>query len=74
MRLRADLIALWNCVYSKWRSRKWFEPLCRLYKSFTNVFAAGRRAGWTAHVLEQEQTGCLIRPQSRYIGQRAGSF
>ena len=36
--------------------------------SFTNVFAAGRMAGWTAHVLEQEKTGRLIRPQSRYIG------
>ncbi|MGL4094412.1 citrate synthase/methylcitrate synthase [Agrobacterium cavarae] len=36
--------------------------------SFTNVFAAGRMAGWTAHVLEQECTGRLIRPQSRYIG------
>ncbi|MFD1746317.1 citrate synthase/methylcitrate synthase [Rhizobium helianthi] len=36
--------------------------------SFTNVFAAGRMAGWTAHVLEQEQTGRLIRPQSRYVG------
>lgn len=40
--------------------------------SFTNVFAAGRMAGWTAHVLEQEQTGRLIRPQSRYVGPRAG--
>lgn len=36
--------------------------------SFTNVFAAGRMAGWTAHVLEQERTGRLIRPQSRYVG------
>ncbi|WP_137129312.1 citrate synthase/methylcitrate synthase [Rhizobium sp. FY34] len=36
--------------------------------SFTNVFAAGRMAGWTAHVLEQEATGRLIRPQSAYIG------
>lgn len=36
--------------------------------SFTNVFAAGRMAGWTAHVLEQEKTGRLIRPQSAYIG------
>jgi citrate synthase len=36
--------------------------------SFTNVFAAGRMAGWTAHVLEQEGTGRLIRPQSAYIG------
>lgn len=37
-------------------------------ESFTNVFAAGRMAGWTAHVLEQDQTGRLIRPQSRYVG------
>lgn len=36
--------------------------------SFTNVFAAGRMGGWTAHVLEQEHLGKLIRPQSRYIG------
>lgn len=37
-------------------------------ESFTNVFAAGRMAGWTAHVLEQDRVGKLIRPQSRYIG------
>jgi citrate synthase len=36
--------------------------------SFTNVFAMGRMAGWTAHVLEQEQIDRLIRPQSRYVG------
>ena len=36
--------------------------------AFTNVFAAGRMAGWTAHVLEQEKLGRLIRPQSRYTG------
>ncbi|UHS59460.1 citrate synthase [Agrobacterium vaccinii] len=37
-------------------------------ESFTNVFAAGRMAGWTAHVLEQDEVGKLIRPQSRYVG------
>lgn len=37
-------------------------------ETFTPVFAAGRVAGWAAHVLEQEATGRLIRPQSRYIG------
>ncbi|NTF10019.1 citrate synthase/methylcitrate synthase [Agrobacterium rubi] len=37
-------------------------------ESFTNVFAAGRMAGWTAHVLEQDHVGKLIRPQSHYIG------
>jgi citrate synthase len=36
--------------------------------SFTNVFAMGRMAGWTAHVLEQERIDRLIRPQSRYVG------
>jgi citrate synthase len=36
--------------------------------SFTNAFAAGRMAGWTAHVMEQDRVGRLIRPQSRYVG------
>lgn len=35
---------------------------------FTPVFAVGRVAGWTAHVLEQESSGRLLRPQSRYVG------
>jgi citrate synthase len=37
---------------------------------FTPVFAAGRAAGWIAHVYEQEATGRLIRPKSRYVGPR----
>ena len=37
---------------------------------FTSVFAAGRVAGWTAHVFEQERTQRLIRPQSAYVGPR----
>ncbi len=37
-------------------------------RSFTNVFACGRMAGWTAHVLEQDKVARLIRPQSRYVG------
>jgi citrate synthase len=44
------------------------EALNLRRESFTPVFAAGRVAGWAAHVLEQEATGRLIRPQSRYIG------
>ena len=36
--------------------------------SFTMIFAMGRVAGWTAHVLEQQKGGRLIRPQSEYIG------
>ena len=37
-------------------------------ESFTMIFAMGRVAGWTAHVLEQLKDGRLIRPQSEYIG------
>jgi citrate synthase len=37
---------------------------------FTPTFAAGRAAGWTAHCLEQQATGRLIRPQSAYAGPR----
>jgi len=34
--------------------------------AFTPAFAAGRTAGWVAHVDEQRRTGRLIRPASRY--------
>lgn len=37
-------------------------------EAFTAVFAVGRVAGWCAHILEQEKTGRIIRPQSRYVG------
>ena len=36
--------------------------------AFTAVFAIGRVAGWTAHILEQERGGRIVRPQSRYVG------
>ena len=39
---------------------------------FTPVFAIGRVAGWTAHILEQQQSGRIVRPQSRYVGPRPG--
>ena len=35
---------------------------------FTPTFALSRAAGWLAHCFEQQATGRLIRPQSRYIG------
>jgi citrate synthase len=38
-------------------------------KLFSLMFAAGRAAGWSAHVAEQRATGRLIRPASEYIGQ-----
>ena len=37
-------------------------------QAFSNVFAAGRVAGWIAHAREQQTTGRLIRPLSRYVG------
>lgn len=35
---------------------------------FTPLFATGRVAGWCAHVIEQQETGKLIRPASHYTG------
>jgi citrate synthase len=38
---------------------------------FSATFAAGRIAGWTAHILEQQAENRLIRPASEYVGPRA---
>jgi citrate synthase len=37
---------------------------------FTPTFAVGRVAGWTAHILEQQQHGRIIRPLAAYTGRR----
>jgi len=36
------------------------------------IFALARSVGWLAHMLEQAQTGALIRPRARYVGPRPG--
>src|ERR671921_842420 len=35
---------------------------------FTSMFTCARTAGWCAHILEQKNTGRLVRPSARYIG------
>ena len=36
--------------------------------AMVSVFAMSRVAGWIAHALEQQRSGRIIRPASRYIG------
>jgi citrate synthase len=41
---------------------------------FTPVFAVGRIAGWTAHILEQYEQPGLIRPRAAYVGPEREEF
>jgi citrate synthase len=41
---------------------------------FTCLFACGRVAGWSAHILEQLHDNRLIRPQATYSGPPPGPF
>jgi citrate synthase len=37
-------------------------------QAFTPIFAIGRVAGWTAHAIEQQRKGRLLRPAALYTG------
>ena len=41
---------------------------------FSPTFAIGRLPGWIGHCLEQRREGRLIRPQSRYTGERGRAW
>jgi len=41
-------------------------------EAFTPIFAVARAAGWTAHAIEQQRTGRLLRPDSVYLGEVPG--
>ena len=36
------------------------------------IFLVARSVGWIAHVIEQYESGALIRPRGRYTGRRVG--
>jgi citrate synthase len=36
--------------------------------SAAGLFSLGRCAGWVAHILEQRESGKLLRPRARYVG------
>lgn len=37
-------------------------------KAFSSMFACGRSAGWSAHILEQKRLGAPVRPIATYSG------
>ncbi len=41
---------------------------------FVNIFAMGRIAGWTAHVMEQYENNRLIRPRAEYVGEKEKKY
>jgi citrate synthase len=34
------------------------------------LFSLGRTVGWVGHAIEQYETGRIIRPRARYVGEQ----
>jgi citrate synthase len=77
LRLEETADALEAAMWSQKQLRPNVDwPTARLYRMlgldaelFTPLFAAARVVGWSAHVLEQQQTNRLITPRAKYVGQ-----
>jgi citrate synthase len=56
------------CANVEWYTAVLLDALGLSRSQFSPTFAVGRVIGWGAHILEQRESGRLIRPLSRYVG------
>ena len=70
--LRSSRVQLWRgrrcATAASWRSSFRRVRVSACHALMPALFTCGRTAGWCAHILEQKNTGRLVRPSARYIG------